>query len=224
MDFRKGELNEAHRQILMQNLGAFAGIQGGLLSAAEHRDVRTILITSCNRGEGKTVAASGMAYTLAGPANADVLLMDGNLSAPALHTLFAVAPEPGLSDYLATDIALDEAVCPTSLPHLLLMPCGRAAASLFDLTRSDTLTKRLASLKSKFDYVICDGSSVFGSSDASLIAGFFDGVVLVVECERTRWEVVRDAKERLTKAGGRILGVALNKRRYYIPKALYAGG
>lgn len=220
----RGELNEAHNRILMQNLGAFAGIQGGLQSAAENRDVRSILITSCNRGEGKTVAASGMAYTLAGQANVDVLLMDGNVSAPALHTIFGVPREPGLSDYLTSETALDEVVCPTTTPRLLLMPCGREATTLIDITRSDSFKKQLASLRSKFDYVICDGSSVFGSSDASLIAGFFDGVVLVVECERTRWEVVRDAKERLTKAGGKILGVALNKRRYYIPKALYAGG
>jgi len=220
----KGVLNEAHSRLLMQNLGAFAGIQGGLLSASENREVRSILVTSCNRGEGKTVAASGMAFTLAGHANADVLLMDGNFAAPALHDLFGVPREPGLSDFLTTDIALEDVVCPTNVPRLLLMPCGRAATTLFDITRSDAFKKQLASLRSKFDFLICDGSSVFGSSDASLIAGFFDGVVLVVECERTRWEVVRDAKERLTKAGGKILGVALNKRRYYIPKALYAGG
>lgn len=224
MSGRKGELNEAFRRLLMQNIGAFAGIQGGLLSAAENREVRSILITSCNRGEGKTVAASGMAYTLAGHANAEVLLMDGNLAAPALHTMYNVPSEPGLAEFLTTGVALDEAVCSTDLPRLLLMPCGNAERSLFDITRADSFKKQLASLRSKFDYIICDGSSVFGSSDASLLAGFFDGVVLVVECERTRWEVVRDAKERLTKAGGKILGVALNKRRYYIPKALYAGG
>jgi capsular exopolysaccharide synthesis family protein len=219
----KGVLDAGLKEILVHNVGALAAVQGSILSAAEGRDVRTILVTSANRLDGKTVTAVGMATSLANHANAEVLLVDANLPNPALHRHFGVEERPGFSDFLTTSIGLDEVVVRTDVPQLLLMPRGGAAATLFDVTRGNAFATQLASLRSKFDYVICDGSAVFGSSDASMVASHFDGIVLVLECERTRWEVAQDAKERIVKAGGRILGVALNKRRYYIPSALYAG-
>lgn len=220
----KGVLDAAHKQILVENFGVLAGVQGSIVSAAENKDVRTILVTSCNRGEGKTVTAIGMAYALANHSNAQVLLVDCNLTAPALHQCFGVPRQPGLVEYLGGQSGLEECASLTDDPGLFLLPHGGAGPVSFEIFRSQSFVKKLAALKEKFDYVICDGSAVFSSSDASMIAKSFDGIVLVVECERTRWEVVQDAKERLAKAGGSILGVALNKRRYYIPKAIYAGG
>lgn len=224
MNESKGVLKAGVKEILAQNLGALAGVQGSIVSAAENREVRTILVTSSNRGEGKTVTATGMAYSLASHANAMVLLVDGNFTNPVVHEHFGVPRLPGLSEYLTTEIGLEEVVCGTDDPRIMILPNGSSHLTLFDITRTQAFVKRLAALKGKFDYVIWDGSAVFSSSDASIVASLFDGVLLVVECEHTRWEVVQDAKERLLKAGGKILGVALNRRRYYIPKAIYAGG
>lgn len=223
MGSAKGVLDAGVKKILVENFGALSGVQGSLVSAAENRAVRSILVTSSNRGEGKTVTAIGMSYALSSHANAQVLLVDGNFTAPALHRLFGVTQQPGFTEYLTSGAGLEDLVCPTDDPRLMILPHG-GGTTLFDVIRSREGAQRLEALKDKFDYVICDGSSVFGSSDASIVASNFDGLVLVVECERTRWEVVQDAKERLLKAGGKVLGVALNKRRYYIPKALYSGG
>lgn len=219
----QGVLKSGIKEILMQNLGVLAGVQGSIVSAAENREVHTILVTSSNRGEGKTLTACGMAYALAGHTNAQVLLVDGNFAAPAIHDYFSVPRHPGLTEYLTTDIGLEEVACRTDDPRIMIVPNG-SPRSLYEITRTQTFPQRLASLKGKFDYVIWDGSSIFSSSDASIVANHFDSVVLVVECERTRWEVVQDAKDRLTKAGGKVLGVVLNRRRYYVPKAIYAGG
>jgi capsular exopolysaccharide synthesis family protein len=218
-----GVLDAGVKKILMDNFGALSGVQGGLVSAAENREVRSILVTSSNRGEGKTITAIGMAYALISHASAQVLLIDGNFSAPMLHQHFGVPQQPGFTDFLSSGAGLEDFVRPTDSPGLVLMTLGGGATTLFDLTRSATFGESLKALRGKFDYVICDGSAIFSSSDASLMAESFDGAVLVVECERSRWEAVQDAKERLAKAGGKILGVALNKRRYYIPYALYGG-
>lgn len=224
MSGSKGVLSTGFREILSQNLGALAGVQGSIVSAAENHEIHTILVTSSNRGEGKTVTATGMAYSLASHANAQVLLIDGNFASPKIHEHFGVPRSPGLSEYLTTDAGLEDVASRTDDPRIMILPNGSARLTLFDITRAQPFLQRLVSLKGKFDYVIWDGSAVFSSSDASIVASLFDGVILVVECERTRWEVVQDAKERLVKAGGKILGVALNRRRYYIPKAIYAGG
>jgi len=219
-----GVLGSEVQHVLAENVGALTAVQGSIVSASENRKVQSILVTSCNRGEGKTVTSIGMAHSLAHQANAQVLLVDCNISGPKIHEHFGLPQQPGFLDYLATDIGLEDVVCPTDDPRLMILPLGGSGAMLLEVLRSQNIARRLAALKDKFDYVVCDGSAVFSSSDASIIASHFDGIVLVVQCEHTRWEVVQDGKERLTKAGGKILGVALNKRRYYIPKAIYAGG
>jgi protein-tyrosine kinase len=85
----------------------------------------------------------------------------------------------------------------------------------------DALKARLGEVREQFDYVIFDGNSVFGSSEVVSFAKHFDAVVLVVECEKTKWEVLQMASEKIQKAGGDVLGVVLNKRKYYIPDSIY---
>ena len=69
-----------------------------------------------------------------------------------------------------------------------------------------------------YDFVIIDAAA---SSDGFALARHVDGVILVVEAEYTRWPVVQNFKDRLVSSGANILGVVLNKRRYYIPSFLY---
>jgi len=66
-----------------------------------------------------------------------------------------------------------------------------------------------------------DSPPVIPFNDATRICEVTDGVVLVVESERTRSEVVDHALDRLKSAGAEILGVVLNKREFHIPKGIY---
>ena len=59
------------------------------------------------------------------------------------------------------------------------------------------------------------------SADGLAVASKVDGVILVVEAEKTRWQTVRKVKDSISRVGGNILGVVLNKRRYYIPQSIY---
>ena len=76
-------------------------------------------------------------------------------------------------------------------------------------------------LRANYDWVVVDGAPVTVYSDAGILAGWVDGVVLVVEAERTRAEVVTQAKRALEEAGAHIFGAVLNRQRYHIPPALY---
>ena len=165
-----------------------------------------------------------MAYALSSESSANVLLVDGNFTSPKIHDLYNVSLDPGFSDLLSSRASVEEAVRSTEDERLAILPHGASAGSFLDLYRSQAFEQQFTSLVGNFDYVIYDGHSILGRSDASMIARHFDGVVLVVECEKTRWEVAQMAKERISKAGGDILGVVMNKRKYYIPQALYGGG
>ncbi|MFB3123892.1 MAG: cobalamin biosynthesis protein CobQ, partial [Candidatus Binatia bacterium] len=68
---------------------------------------------------------------------------------------------------------------------------------------------------------VLDAPSVHGFAECRVLCAKVDGVVLVVESGRTRRQVAFNAKKQLEEAGGKLLGVVLNKRRYYIPEFIY---
>jgi len=79
----------------------------------------------------------------------------------------------------------------------------------------------LDSLKEQFDLIIIDSAPAFSSADGVGISSSVDGVVLVMEAETTRWPVTEEAKGRIIRNGGNILGIVLNKRKYHIPEFIY---
>jgi Mrp family chromosome partitioning ATPase len=96
-----------------------------------------------------------------------------------------------------------------------------ADASLTSALYSPRMYKLLQHLRHHYDFVIIDAAAATASSNGFALARHVDGVILVVEAEYTRWPVVQNFKDRLIASGGNILGVVLNKRRYYIPSFLY---
>ncbi len=71
------------------------------------------------------------------------------------------------------------------------------------------------------DLIILDTPPVLASPLCQALAPTADGVVLVVEAERTRAAIAREARDVLSAAGANLLGVVLNKRRHHVPRALY---
>ena len=76
-------------------------------------------------------------------------------------------------------------------------------------------------LKERFDLIIVDSPPVMLFPDGPAIVSKVDGVILVIEAEKTRWQVALNVKEKIIKSGGTILGTVFNKRKYYIPEYLY---
>jgi capsular exopolysaccharide synthesis family protein len=214
-------LDKRLKTLLTANIKELSSLEGNLLSVAKGKDVKTIFITSCHASEGKTISAISMAYALAAQANAKVLLIDGNLYSPMIHELFNVEPAPGLTDLLLFAMDTTNVIRSTEFAHFAIMPCGSDVFNKFEIFESEVFRKKLTSLRQTFDYIIVDGHAVFGSSDPAHIAGYFDGIIFVVESERTKWEVLQEARQKISNAGGNILGVILNKRKYHIPEKLY---
>lgn len=76
-------------------------------------------------------------------------------------------------------------------------------------------------LRSRFDYVLIDCPSLRISGDVLGIASLVDGVLLVVEANRTLGQQVLHAERQIQEAGGVIYGHILNKRRYFVPRWIY---
>lgn len=209
---------QAERQ-LSSNFKQLSLVEGNLSGLREKG--KTIYITSSFPGEGKTTAAVNMAYGLAVYSGKDTLLVDCNFSSPQIHRLFKAPNTIGLRDVFFQDTDITEAILPTFYDHLYLITSGHKSLSESVTIEEGRLQKILKELGYAFEYVIFDGRSVFSSSEPEFFAQFFRGLILVVKCEKTKWEVLQMANEKIQKAGGTVLGVVLNKRKYYMPEAIY---
>jgi capsular exopolysaccharide synthesis family protein len=215
----KPSLDAKQEKRLARNLGQLSMVEANLRSVK--KDTKSIYITSCFNGEGKTTSAVNLAFGLAFNQGARVLLIDANPRSPMLHKLYGISLEPGLLDWLHNGNSADSVIHETKYPNLYVMPFGKADRGRPNLLKEDVLSPRLESLKEQFDFILVDGHSVLWSSDAPLLTSFFDGTLLVAECEHTKWDVAKEAAAKIGMLGGNVLGMVLNKRRFYIPRFLY---
>lgn len=201
---------------IFQHSTALGSLQGSLLSASDGQAPRSLLVTSGRDQEGKSCMAVAVSAALT-QQGATVLLMEGNFRHPGLSDLFEIPASPGLRELLRGSAGA-EIIQKSKRPRLSILPIG-AGGSFSELVGS--FSECLSDLSERFDYVVIDGDSVLGSSEAAFFAAQVDGVILVAECEQTKWEILSLCKDKLSRAGGRVLGVLLNKRHYYIPGGLY---
>ncbi|KHK00612.1 CpsD/CapB family tyrosine-protein kinase [Desulfovibrio sp. TomC] len=205
-------------QRLQGSLPELALAQANLLDANRDRPVKSVYVTSCHNGEGKTTCAIGLAHGLS-RTGAKVLLIDGNPQAAALAGCYHTEPSPGLCECL-------QGAAPADLPrattysNLFLLPFGaQSNGGRPDLLAGNRLAEVLAGYGEQFDYVIMDGHSV-DDADTNVVASLFDGVLIAVQSGRTNWEVLKRASQKMTLMGATMLGLVLNRRRCYSPKLL----
>lgn len=223
-----GKLSARIKSRFLTSHGELSNIDGNLISAAAGQEPGTLLITSAIEQEGKSITALSMAYALATFEDARVLLIDGHLEKARLAKLFHVKTSPGLSDLV---LARENSNIPkpselfhsTEFDNLYLLPAGSNAYKSIDVYKAHSFEHKLCHLNDQFDYVIFDAPPFLGSSSISQIAHYFDGVILVIACESTTWEVAKLVKNKINNVGGKLFGAVLNRRDYYIPKMLYKG-
>jgi capsular exopolysaccharide synthesis family protein len=185
----------------------------------EHQKV--ILVVSAIHGEGVSTVSRNLATTATQGGRQEVLLVDANLRTPNQHLAFGISAGEGLSEVLSGTLEVDDAIANGCVSGLSLITCGRptqSSASVFDFTN---LKDMIDKLMSRFDMIIIDGPPVTVYGDVEILASVSDGIVLVVQAERTRWEVANHAKLLLEKTGTPILGAVLNRRRLHIPDFIY---
>src|SRR5262249_37824723 len=194
-----------------------------LLPNSKHGATKVVMVAATDHGEGGTTTAAILASTLARSGNTKILLIDANLRTPALDEVFDQgqgAKLLELSDKVLSEAPLDQTIYQTDIPNLSFMPCGRSVTSPSYMFDSEPIVAMLSTLREQFDFIIFDGSPLRDYSESSFLAAKMDGVILVMEAERTKIEVARKIRKDLESTGVHILGVVLNKKRNYIPEYL----
>ena len=181
---------------------------------------RTIAFVASGRGEGTTTCVANMATYLVNR-RASVLAVDANLHWPALHTIAGVDRESGLLELMAGEIDLRHAIKPARRGLSIVTSGGMLAEGSNAVILPTAFRERILDHTKDFDYVLVDCPSVNAHEEAAMIAATCDASVLVIEGGRTLREEAHASKAILTRAHCRILGILMNKRKFYVPQFIY---
>ena len=170
--------------------------------------LKVVMIASAMAGEGKTLTSSNLALTLSESYKRRVLLIDGDLRRPSLHTLFGIDGGLGLGEGLHAENDRRFAVHEVT-PHLMVLPAGRPSLDPMAGLTSDRMQRLIDEARTAFDWVIVDTPPVGLLPDGHLLTSMVDGVLLVVKAGDTPYSIVQRALESLGR--DKILGVVLNQ-------------
>ncbi len=189
---------------------AFRSLRTAVYFGAPKDRSKTILVTSPSPADGKTTSAANLACVMA-QAGKRVLLIDADLRSPRQHAVFGVRDAyMGLALLLREEIQLEEAIQPTQVPNLALMPAGAKPSNPSELLNSPIFSELLETLADKYDQVIIDSPPVMGLADSRIIAACCDLTLLVLRAGHSTRKASRLARDGLAAVGAQILGVVVN--------------
>lgn len=189
---------------------AYRHLRTSLLFSSAGNPPKTILVTSSQPAEGKTTTAINTAVTLA-QSGADVVIIDGDLRRPRLHSHFNLENSNGLTNYLSGE-RNTELLIKTypALPNLKIITSGPIPPNPAELLSSNEMKNLLQFLKGNFKHIVIDSPPAISFTDAAILATLVDGVVLVALAGKSSIHLMRRFKQRLGNIGARIYGVVLN--------------
>jgi capsular exopolysaccharide synthesis family protein len=179
-----------------------------MFSKAE-RPPRTILVSSSQPSEGKTVTAINIAIMLA-QNGVPVLLIDADLHGGRCHTLLGLENGSGLSNILAGSEAFTALIKKTKVKNLSLLSRGTLPPNPAALLGSDKMRRILNGLTADYHFIVLDSAPLLPVSDTVLLSTMIDGVILVAKGHEVPGDIVRRARDRLNFVDAKILGVVLN--------------
>ncbi|MBQ8909915.1 MAG: polysaccharide biosynthesis tyrosine autokinase [Oscillospiraceae bacterium] len=182
-------------------------------SFADESSSRVIGFSSALSGEGKSLSAINLAYTMS-QLDKKVILIDCDMRRPTLAEKLGIRKLPGLSGYLTGQHTLEEMIQNCNLKNeetaFQVIAAGQNPPNPIELLSSDRMIRFLKHLREKYDYIILDLPPVGEVSDAMAVAKETDGMLLVVRqnyCDRV---VLKEAVRQFDFIDAKILGVVYN--------------
>lgn len=177
-----------------------------------NKDVKNniLVFSSPSRWEGKSTVIANTAISVA-QQREKVLLIDGNLRNPSIHHLFKVSNTVGLTDILNEKTPFCEAVTKCNISNLDILTSGPIPLDPAELLESKKMKELIEHIKPLYDLVLVDSPSVLEVTDTKVLANLSDGVILVVQKEKTKMEAAQESKKVLEFAKAPLVGVIINQ-------------
>lgn len=192
---------------------AFQTFRTSILFASKGRSLKTILVTSAGPGEGKSRTAINLAKTLA-LAGDRVLLIDGDLRRPTVHTRLGLQREGGLTNCLLSGQASESwQTYVKSVPdveNLSVLTCGPLPPNPVELFGSERFAELLAKLRQSYNWVLVDSPPLASLSDSVVLASRVEMTVVVIKHMENDRELIRRSTEQLRRVNANVVGAVLN--------------
>lgn len=172
------------------------------------KSLRTIMVTSSNPSEGRSMTAANLAILYAQKRNR-VLLIDADLRNPSIHHTFSLSNTIGLSNLLTGAVSFSEAVHVTDVEKLCVLTSGPIPPDPNDLLESKVMDQLFDKMLEIFDMVIFDTPAILPVRDARILSRKCDGVVLVTRSGSTKKPEIKKSLEALKKEQANVLGITL---------------
>ena len=187
---------------------AYRGASAALLHLAREGSLKVLALTGPGQGEGKTPATGNLAVALA-QSGRQVIAVSCDLRNPTLHAYLHRDNEVGLTDLLMGGASVAEAMQEAEVSGLSFIASGPMPDNPTDLLGSEDMGRLLASLRTRFDFVLLDAGPGL-VADILFVAGHADGVIVVADAAKTSRGSVAHLRDQLESVGGRIIGGILN--------------
>lgn len=187
----------------------FRSLRTRVLHAGERKKMQAFVITSAGIAEGKTLTALNLAWLLAQTDGVRALLIDSDLRQPCATDYLGIDTQVGLSEVLAGEATLEQAIVRLEPSGLYLLPGGSARDDVAELLSGPRFSRVLADVRRMFNYILIDAPPLGIFTDATVLINRADGALLVVRSGKTRYAALEQMLEPLPKE--RLLGVVLNR-------------
>jgi capsular exopolysaccharide synthesis family protein len=170
----------------------------------------SLLVTSAGPGEGKSTTAANLAIAFSQMGSKTVIL-DTDFRRPILHSIFGAKQDPGVTNHLADDAALEGIIRKTPVENLDLITCGTIPPNPSELLATEKMKGFVGELKERYQRILFDTPPIIAVTDAVVLSMLLDGVVLVASAGQTSQQGLARAKSLLDNVDAKVLGVVLNK-------------
>lgn len=190
---------------------AYRTLRTNLLYALVDDPPKVIVMTSPGPQEGKSTTCANLGVVLA-QADKRTLIIDCDLRKPVVHKVFGTRNIWGVVDVLVGKRRAED-IWQEPVPNLKVLPVGPIPPNPAELLGSRRFTDFLAGVRKQFDYVLIDAPPIGLVSDPAIVATQGDGVLLVLDAQKTRKVALRESMRSLEAVGARVLGTVMNNMK-----------
>lgn len=209
---------EFHRAMEVPSRVQYEKLRVWLTNPASRGErLQTVMVVGCRSGNGSTTTAALLAATLAEGKKKRVLIIDGNFRTPSLNLVFDVKNNGGFTEVVSAGMPFEAHIQPTNRENLFVLTSGQISFSPTEVFEGKAIDQLVSWLKEKFEFIIFDSAPACEFPDCYALAPKVDSIILVTQAEQTSIQDAQRAKWNLEQAGGRILGVVLNREKDYAP-------
>jgi succinoglycan biosynthesis transport protein ExoP len=199
-----------HQNSYQPQLEAFRRLRTNILNSNREQKSVALLVTSAERGEGKSTIVANLAVVIA-QSGMRVLVVDCDLRQPTIHKIFNVPNQRGLTDILVGEKPLSEVTSHSTYNRVLVVTSGPLPPNATELLGSSQMADLVEEMKEEYDVVLIDTPALSSVADAAGLVPCVDDVILVVAQARVHHEAIQTVFDQLTNIKPKSISVVVNR-------------